>query len=250
MAGVPQDIFTGSVGVGAGGFISAEAAASIGPERNNTGGSSDNSQSENTLASEPTQSSREVRSVSVQNNSELFRSQLQGLDANLDFTGYGRHTYNSFAGSDINVSIAFKGGQPVTVGEAQTVTYSLFRPMNPVYGLGDARPKGYVRGQRTVAGSIIFTVFTRNVLLDTFYEAFRNQNSKCVNREYLTDELPPFDIHMTFMNEYGVGSRLVIHDVRVTTEGQVMSIEDMITENTMQYLATDITLQRPGAPRG
>ena len=47
------------------------------------------------------------------------------------------------------------------------------------------------------------------------------------------------------MNEYGQSSLLIVHGVHLTSEGQVMSIEDMITENTMQYLASDITLMRP-----
>ena len=160
-------------------------------------------------------------------------------------SSFDRDTYTSFSGADTKVTISFQGGKPVAIGEAQTVTYSVFRPVTPVYNLGSATPAGYVRGERTIAGSIIFTVFDRNVLLNAFYNAYASAGAKCANNEFLTDELPPFDIHMTFLNEYGQQAYLVIHDVYVTTEGQVMSIEDMITENTLQYLATDITLMRP-----
>ena len=77
-----------------------------------------------------------------------------------------------------------------------------------------------------------------------FYLAYKDIDADCTKKVYLTDELPPFDIHMTFLNEYGQQAFLVIHDCYVTSEGQVMSIEDMITENTMQYLASDITLMQ------
>lgn len=153
----------------------------------------------------------------------------------------------SFSGVDTKLTITFKGGKPVYVGEAQTVTYSLFRPIEPVYSLGSSKPTGFVRGQRTIAGSVIFTVFDRNVLLNAFYNAYsNNSNSACVDKEYLTDELPPFDMHLTFMNEYGVSAALVIYGCYIPTEGQVHSVEDMITENTIQYVAQDMTLMRPG----
>lgn len=153
----------------------------------------------------------------------------------------------SFSGVDTKLSITFDGGKPIYVGEVQTITYSLFRPIEPVYSLGDAKPTGFVRGQRTIAGSIIFTVFDRNVLLNAFYNAYASYgNRKCVDQDYLTDELPPFDMHITFMNEYGVSAALVIYGAYIPTEGQVHSIEDMITENTVQYVAQDMRLMRPG----
>lgn len=160
---------------------------------------------------------------------------------------YDRRLHTSFSGTDTKLSISFKGGEPIYIGETQTVTYSLFRPVEPVYVLGDSRPNGFVRGQRTIAGSVIFTVFDRNVLLNAFYNAYNKySDSECIDKEYLTDELPPFDMHLTFMNEYGVSAALVIYGCYIPSEGQVHSVEDMITENTIQYVARDITLMRPG----
>ena len=156
-----------------------------------------------------------------------------------------RSVYTSFSGADAKVSIAFKGGKPIAIGEAQTVTYSLFRPMNPVYNLGSAKPVGFVRGPRTIAGSIIFTVFDRHVLISALHNAYSQYDADCLDKTMLADELPPFDIQLTFLNEYGQSAFLAIHDVRITSEGQVMSIEDMITENTMQYMASDITVMKP-----
>ena len=57
-----------------------------------------------------------------------------------------------------------------------------------------------------------------------------------------TDELPAFDINITFMNEFSNSATLNIYGVHILTEGQTMSIEDMMTENTMQYIAMDIDL--------
>lgn len=156
-----------------------------------------------------------------------------------------QNSYTSFSGADSIVSVIFKGGKPIPIGECQTVTYSVYRPTVPVYVLGSAKPKGHVKGPRTIAGSIIFTVFDRHVLVSAFHNAFKNMDSKCLDWGILPDELPSFDIQITFMNEYGQSAGLVLYGVKIASEGQVMSIEDMITENTMQYLASDMQVMEP-----
>ena len=57
---------------------------------------------------------------------------------------------------------------------------------------------------------------------------------------FLIDEIPPFDIVISAANEYGLRSRMVIYGVRLVNEGQVMSINDVYTENTYQFVATDL----------
>jgi hypothetical protein len=159
----------------------------------------------------------------------------------------------SFSGADIVTSITPMGGKPVVFGELQTISYSIYRPTTPVYALGRINPKGVVRGQRTIAGSLIFTVFDRHVLKEVMkgYQTgtnsfgFTNDEIAEMSKDMKTDEMPPFDITVTFMNEYGNNSVLHIYGCHILTEGQTMSIEDMITENTMQYIAMDIDLMTP-----
>lgn len=167
-------------------------------------------------------------------------------------------TYTSFAGTDIVASIRTVGGKPIVFGEIQTISYSIYRPMTPVYALGSINPKGVTRGARTIAGSMIFTVFDRHVLKNVM-DAYRNQEESFQLsyglsetdmldlRQYAkTDEMPPFDINISFLNEYGNSATLNIYGIHIASEGQTMSIEDMITENTMQYIAMDIDLMDYG----
>ena len=165
---------------------------------------------------------------------------------------YGRIN-TSFSGADAVATITPVGGKPRVFGEIQTLTYSIYRPTTPVYALGRINPKGVVRGQRTIAGSLIFTVFDRHVLksvmksysaknTDNKYYKFDANELTEMSANMKTDEMPPFDINITFMNEYGNSATLNIYGVHILTEGQTMSIEDMITENTMQYIAMDIDL--------
>lgn len=152
-------------------------------------------------------------------------------------------TYTSFAGTDIIACINLPGQKPKVIGELQTISYSSYRPTQPVYALGQNNAKGVVRGARTIAGSLIFTVFDRHVLYDAIKEYNASRDVAC--GIYKADELPGFDVTVNFMNEYGQSARLVIYGVHLISEGQTMSIEDMITENTMEYVAMDIDLMTP-----
>lgn len=167
-------------------------------------------------------------------------------------------TNTSFSGADIVATFTPLGGKPIVFGELQTVSYSIYRPTTPVTALGRINPKGVVRGPRTIAGSLIFTVFDRHVLKEVIdsYTTDGSKSSDALQKTYgfsendlvsmrkyaKTDEMPPFDINISFMNEYGNSATMTLYGVYILTEGQTMSIEDMITENTMQYIAMDIDL--------
>lgn len=178
-------------------------------------------------------------------------------------------TYSSYSGCDIVASITIPNLnlKPYVIGSLQTVSYSIHREVSPVRVLGKINPNGFVSGPRTVAGSLIFTVFDSNLvhkIVKIMKEGYNSRihdttnyksedilqyASKYNDRIYdavssgsysVMDEMPPFDITISFMNEYGNYSTLVIKGVIIVDEGQVMSIEDMITENTMSYMAHDI----------
>lgn len=148
-------------------------------------------------------------------------------------------TYQSYAGSDIVASITVPGYGTYVIGELQTISYSIHRDKYPVRALGFVSAKGYTNGTRTIAGNLIFTVFDRHLV----YRILEKMG-KTTGR-MLTDEMPPFDVTINFGSEYGHSSKLVIYGVTIVDEGQVMSINDLITENTMSYLARDIDLMRP-----
>ena len=121
--------------------------------------------------------------------------------------------------------------------EIQTLSYSVHMEKRPVRSIGNVNAKDYTMGPRTVAGSIVLSVFNKH---------FAKKLLEDVNKEFvgsstfLVDELPPFDLVLTAANEYGFSSRLVIYGVRLLSEGQVMSVNDVYTENTFQFFATDV----------
>lgn len=180
-----------------------------------------------------------------------YKSLLDREQDNTHPSHYKKY-YTSFSGADIVATIDIPGFRPLVIGELQTVSYSIHREVIPVRTIGRANPVGFVSGQRTIAGSLIFTVFDKN-LVHKFKRWLQEQGVDVDNQEkdgnYITyslmDEMPPFNINITFQNEYGQKSAIIIENVVIVDEGQVMSIEDMITENTMSYVATDIKVMKP-----
>lgn len=183
------------------------------------------------------------KSVSIRTKYDSsFRNSNRKMTPSIYMKG---NTYTSFSGADSIVSVKFPNAAPVIVGEISSFTYSIFRPKEPVYRLGSAYPVGFVKGPRTIAGSIIFTIFDRHPIINALRKAYGNSLAECLDTDILPDQLPPFDFQVAFLNEYGQSAILEIYGVQLVAEGQVMSIEDMLTENTMQYVAKSIKVMTP-----
>lgn len=143
--------------------------------------------------------------------------------------------YNSYSGTDIVAEIILPG-EKITLGELQTISYSIHRDNVPVRFLGHVNPSGFCRGPRTIAGSLIFTVFN-------YYAFYRFQQfQRAINNGIypVADMLPPFDVVVTFCNELGAMSKMKLLGVTIIDEGQTMSVDDLITEQTYSYMARGI----------
>ena len=153
-------------------------------------------------------------------------------------------TNNTYSMCDMvcQVNIPTHTGQCVTatLGKLQTLSYSIFQNKTPVRVIGNMNARDYVYGQRTIAGSLVFAVFNTHWLVDIYNQLHDTDGMK--NWHFIADEIPPFDITISFANEYGYDSRMAIYGVRLVNEGQTMSINDIYIENTYEYVATDIEI--------
>lgn len=167
-------------------------------------------------------------------------------------------TYTSYSGADI-VATCNILGETVTFGTLQTLSYSIHMERAPIRSIGNINAKDYTQGPRTIAGSLVFAVFDKHLIYHML-EDYKNNKKDVItqdsgvfynileyssfkqntNRHIIADELPPFDITISFANEYGAKSIFALYGVRLVNEGQVMSINDVYTENTYQFVAVDI----------
>lgn len=155
---------------------------------------------------------------------------------------FSKNTYanTTYSGADIMATITIKNTDKhknalYVLGELQTLSYSTHMNRGAVRNLGNINVIDFTNGPRTIAGSLVFAVFNRHLIRPIIEQMG-------VNREMLPDELPPFDITITYANEYGHNSVMRIYGVRLVNEGQVCSVNDIYTENTYQYVAQNIEL--------
>lgn len=125
------------------------------------------------------------------------------------------------------------------LAEISTISYSSYREKEMVKSLSYSSAKGFTRGIRTVAGTMVFTVFHKAVLNEIVKRGV--DNNSLDERFIMVDQLPPLDIFITFQNEVGRPSKLMIFGVEFLNEGQVMSVNDLITENSVNFLARHVS---------
>ena len=150
--------------------------------------------------------------------------------------------YNSFSGCDVVVSaqmapINDKSAMKMHVlGSLQTISYSTHQDRAPVRSIGNINAIDYVQGQRTIAGTMVFAMFHEHWMTPLLKELSEHVS----NTDIWSDELPALNLTITMANEYGYKSSMAIYGVKFIDDGGVMSINDLYTENTLQYVATGI----------
>lgn len=156
--------------------------------------------------------------------------------------------YNSYAGTDIVVTaqLAYIDDEELskkcyTLGSIQTLSISTHVDRHPIRNIGNINARDHVYGQRTIAGSIVFTVFDRH-WADEMFEDLKTYSNGAM---MLSDELPALDFTIVFANEYGKKSRMGVYGIRFVDSGQVMSINDLYIENTFQFVATGLETLNP-----
>jgi len=149
-------------------------------------------------------------------------------------------TYTSFSGCDIVASFNGK-----TIGELQGITYSVSREKAPIYTMGSAEPRSFSRGKRGIAGSLVFTVFNRDALIEEFKDKLDGDNlgiqkfkANASNKNYLS--IDEWDAQMSGYATDGSNSS-------VTEEGLTGGkVSNMVGKYTPVYadeiLPFDITI--------
>ncbi|MGM9543917.1 MAG: hypothetical protein ACI3T9_02930 [Romboutsia timonensis] len=122
------------------------------------------------------------------------------------------------------------------LGSLQTISYSTHQDRAPVRSIGNINAKDYVQGQRTIAGTMVFAMFHEHWMTPLLEEL----ESYVTNTDIWSDELPALNLTISMANEYGYKSNMAIYGVKFIDDGGVMSINDLYTENTLQYVATGI----------
>lgn len=179
-------------------------------------------------------------------------------------------TYSTYAGVDISAVFGTE-----LIGEMQALSYAVQREKAPLYVLGRVDPIAFSRGKRGIAGTIISLMLDEHILRkrfstnyfvannDEIYPNITNKNDVSngsldtvgsttfngtdltsnftVSRPWYVDQLPPIDAAIVAINEYGAGATMRIYSIEILNEGSGFSIDDMVIENQMTYVARTLS---------
>lgn len=175
---------------------------------------------------------------------------------------------DSVAGVNVQVLFEFPSNKfqksvYIYMPDMITVAHSVSRAKMPVTLLGETSVSGLALGTKLVAGSIV-KLFSRGDLLTkhikTFtearFEALRktgwvaqlsditNNTSYVEVSDHMRDDIAPFNIHLISTSEYmGDGNIPKIDSIigcTIINTGKVASIENLITEETLSFMAKTV----------
>ncbi len=171
-------------------------------------------------------------------------------------------------------NILNKAKEPVLLTSMATISLSIHEAKSPVRRLGERGISGVSRSLRTIAGSIVFLVLKDHPLRElaikdpaNFYpeligysrdlnyrgvggiSGFDVKDNKMVNK--ISGLISPFNIVLNYSTEVNVQNEiasLMIEGVEIVTEGIVTSVNDMVSEVVVQFIAQNVvTLTHSGS---
>lgn len=177
--------------------------------------------------------------------------------------------YSTFAGVDIQAVFGTE-----LIGEMQALSYAVQREKAPLYVMGRVDPLAFSRGKRGIAGTIISLMLDEHILrrrfASTYFvadnpEIYPSVSNKLdvstgsldtvgsttfsssdlslnftVTNPWYVDQVPPIDAAIVAVNEYGSAATMRIYGIEILNEGSGFSIDDIVIENQMTYVARTI----------
>lgn len=150
--------------------------------------------------------------------------------------------YKTFTGIDIK-AVASLNRTVTELDNITTLSWSLHAGRSATRLVGRAGAVGSRSyGSRTIAGSIVFALSDHHPLMRLLPEDFPTTkfgpNDRAIWRpNIMPDQIPPFDLMLVMQNEYGYASILALYGIQVVDDGGVVGVDNLITENVVQYTA-------------
>lgn len=145
-----------------------------------------------------------------------------------------------FPDEKMSVLVSELSSSFLCLASANNMTFSSFRAKPQARPIGHVNPKGYARGTRTIAGTLVTVTFDRDVL----YKLISSMDQDGVNQTYdyhNIDQLPQISFIITGNNEYGMGFFRILHGVEFLSEDASYGSNDLVLYQTLQFVALDAT---------
>jgi hypothetical protein len=141
------------------------------------------------------------------------------------------------------------------IANLSVISISTHRDKFPVTSLGNVGIKGFTRGHRVIGGTMVFQTFDRHAFYNALVELESQMTGQTVNQviaaesTMLADEMPPFDIIISMVNEDGVISYMSVLGVILQDEGRAISVDNINLSETYSYMAMAYIPMQPYASK-
>lgn len=159
---------------------------------------------------------------------------------------YGTPVHFSFCDATAHVVLPFvmRNGEQRPTYElpgVQLFSVSTHRDVYPVVAGGRRGIKGFTKGHRTVAGTLGFTVLGESPWAECLraYARWRKVPENLIYSH--PDELPPFDILITFFTDGGDSAFVQLRSVQILDSASNVNINDIQLSQTFSFMAAEAT---------
>lgn len=165
-----------------------------------------------------------------------------------NFEDVQRDYHFSYSGSDCRVYVSEPESSNVyNLRSLSTASISVHEAKAPVRTLGRRSVVGFTESIRTIAGSLVFIVVNDHPLggLKDHSKVNKNFSLDRSNNEVrkLSTMLNPIDLYFVYKTEISKQNEqgeMWVKGLRFVNEGIVTSVNDMVTEVVMQFVAEDV----------
>ena len=158
----------------------------------------------------------------------------------------------------------------VVIAELIGISYTITREIAPIYTCGNPDPRSFSKGKRGIAGTMVMHNFDRHALrtlIDKATYVAKNDDYQSVGWKPIdelsgdaadatrlgvriatpiyVDQIPPFDITITFVNETGQMATERLLGVQILNEGHGISIDDLTNETNMTFVCRHVQAMIP-----
>lgn len=172
---------------------------------------------------------------------------LKGVFVTNDRINGVDNAYKTFTGTDIKISYALG----FTVGNLKgvnTITWSIHRGKELAPLADQVNPVQRARGRRTIAGTIVFSIFDEHPITAIYPQSFfppdPNFTTDSEIRQSFTmpDSIPALDLTIILQNEYGYASIMSLFGVEFMDDTGGFNLNDLVNEEVIHYTAKSIDL--------
>lgn len=148
----------------------------------------------------------------------------------------------SFSGTDVK-AFTEQGSKVFSLNSLATISFQVNEQKSPVRRLGRQGIVGFTRSIKTIAGTMVFVILKGHPLKDLMPNNNLIQRHKEINTNMPSQatNILPFNLRLKYKTEHSSYdfSELFIEGIEIISQSIVTSVNDMITELVVQFMAQD-----------